>query len=84
MPLVVVFYMYFFLNENDDVLIRIEFVCIGWQQVSIGKLILETKIWINISPGNGLLPDGTKSLPDLTSLSSSDILMRAISQEIPQ
>ena len=23
-----------------------------------------TEIWVNIGPGNGLLPDGTKSLPD--------------------
>ena len=28
------------------------------------KLIMATEIWINIGSGNGLLPDGTKPLPE--------------------
>ena len=44
--------------------------------------------WVNIGSGNGVLPDGTKPLPEpmliLTSVTSSDILLRAISQKISQ
>ena len=47
-----------------------------------------TEIWVNFGSGNGLLPDGTKPLPEpmLTDhhLKSSDIHSRAISQEMPQ
>ena len=46
-----------------------------------------TEIWVNIGSGNGLLPDGTKPLlePMLTSsVRSSDIHLRASSQELPQ
>ena len=49
---------------------------------------MATKIWVNIGSGNGLLPDGTKPLPepnvDLSSVKSSGIHLRAILQEIPQ
>ena len=48
---------------------------------------MATEIWVNIGSGNGLLPDGTKPLPepvDWSSVKSSDIHIRAISQEIPQ
>ena len=46
-------------------------------------------IWINIGSGNGLLPDGTKPLPEpmlteWSSVKSTDIHIRAISQEMPQ
>ena len=47
-----------------------------------------TKIWVNFGSGNGLLPDGTKPLPEpmLTphQLCLSRIHLSAISQEIPQ
>ena len=47
-----------------------------------------TKIWVKIGSGNGLLPDGTKPLPEpmLTdaSVKASDIHIRAISQEMLQ
>ena len=43
---------------------------------------MATENWVNIGSGNGLLPNGTKPLPepmlDLSSVSSSDILLRAI------
>ena len=51
---------------------------------------MATEIWVNIGPGNnGLLPNGTKQLPEpmLTyhpSVSSSDIHLMAITQVIPQ
>ena len=47
---------------------------------------MATEIWVNIGSGNGLLPDGAKPLPDhvdWSSRKSSDIHIRAISQEIP-
>ena len=47
-----------------------------------------TEIWVNIGSGNGLLPDGTKPLPEPMlndhQWSPSDIHIRAISQEMPQ
>ena len=47
-----------------------------------------TEIWVNIGSGNGLVPDGIKPLPetnvDWSSVDSSDIHIRAISQEMPQ
>ena len=46
-----------------------------------------TWIWVNIDSGNALLPDGTKPLPEPmldSSIRSSDIHPRAISQKIPQ
>ena len=48
------------------------------------------QILVNTDSGNGLLPDGTKPLPeymiydDLSSVRSRDNHLRAISQEIPQ
>ena len=51
---------------------------------------MATEIWVNIGSGNGLLPDGTKPLPEpkLTdhwwSPLSSDIHIRTISQEMHQ
>ena len=47
---------------------------------------MATEIWVNIGSGNGLVPDGTKPLPEpmLTFLQSSDIHIRAISQEMSQ
>ena len=44
------------------------------------------EIWVNIGSGNGLLPDGTKPLPEpmLTDHQWSDIYITAISQEMPQ
>ena len=48
---------------------------------------MATEIWVNISSGNGLLPDGTKPLPEpmlTSSVRSSDIHLRASSQEITQ
>ena len=49
---------------------------------------MATEIWVNIGSGNGLLPDGTKPLPEpmLTDhhLKSSDIHIWIISQEMPQ
>ena len=47
---------------------------------------MATEIWVNISSGNGLLPDGTKPLPEpmLTDHQSSDNQLRAISQKLPQ
>ena len=52
---------------------------------------MATEIWVSIGSGNGLLPDGTKPLPEhaepmLTDhrLKSSDIHSRAMSQEMPQ
>ena len=47
-----------------------------------------TEIWVNIGSGNGLLPDGTKPSPEpmltWSSVKSSDINIREISQEMPQ
>ena len=44
---------------------------------------MATEIWVNIGSGNGLLPDGTKPLPepnvDISSVRSSGIRLRAIS-----
>ena len=49
---------------------------------------MATEIWVNLDSGNGLLPDDTKPLPEpmLTDhqWNSSDIHIRAISQEMPQ
>ena len=47
---------------------------------------MATEIWVNTGSGNGLLPDSTKPLPEpmLTDHQSSDIHIRAISQEMPQ
>ena len=51
---------------------------------------MATEIWVNIGLGNGLLPDGTKPLPEPmlidhdSSVKSNDIHIRAISQEMPQ
>ena len=50
---------------------------------------MATDIGVNIGSGNGLLPDGTKPLPepvltDHQQSPGSDILIRAISQEMPQ
>ena len=49
---------------------------------------MAVEIWVNIGSANGLLPDGTKPLPetnvDWSSRKSSDIHIRAISQEMPQ
>ena len=49
---------------------------------------MAAEIWINIGSANGLLPDGTKPLPEpmLTDhqWSPSDIHIRAILQEMPQ
>ena len=43
-------------------------------------------IWVNIGPSNGLLPAGTKPLPErmLTYNQSDDVRSRVISQEIAQ
>ena len=43
------------------------------------------QIWVNTGSGNGLLPGGTKPLPELmlTDHQSSDIHIRAISQKMP-
>ena len=43
--------------------------------------------WVNIGSGNGLVPDGTKPLPEpmltnQSSVRSDDIHLREISQEI--
>ena len=44
------------------------------------------EIWVNIGPGNGLLPDGTKAITwtnvDLLSTKSCDIHLRANSHEM--
>ena len=45
---------------------------------------MATEICINIDFCNGLLCDDTKPLTDLPSARSSDIHLRAISEEIPQ
>ena len=49
---------------------------------------MAAEIWVNIGSGNGLLPDGTKPLPEpvLTDhqWSPSDIHIREISREMPQ
>ena len=49
---------------------------------------MATEIWVNIGSGNGLLPDGTKPLPEpmLTDhhLKTSDIHSWAISLEMSQ
>ena len=45
-------------------------------------------IWVNIDSGNGLLPDGTKPLPetnvDLSSVKPCDISIRRIAHDIPR
>ena len=47
-----------------------------------------SQTWVNIGSGDGLLPDGTKPLPEpmfaLSSENTSDIHLRAISQEMHQ
>ena len=44
-----------------------------------------TEIWVNIGSDNGLVPNGTKTLPEpISTVRSSDIHLRAISQEITQ
>ena len=47
---------------------------------------MATKIWFDISSGKGLLLGGIKPLPEpmLTGHQSSNIHIRAISQEMPQ
>ena len=49
---------------------------------------MATEIWVNIGSGNGLLPDGTKPLPEPMlsdhQLNPLDIHIRAISQQMPQ
>ena len=49
---------------------------------------MATEIWVNIGLGNGLVPGGTKPLPEpvLTDHQRSPVtfILRAISQEIPQ
>ena len=51
---------------------------------------MATEIWVNIGSSNGLVPDGTKPLPESwanvawSSAKSSDIHIGAISQEKPQ
>ena len=69
-------------------LIQILFQC-HWL---INSLVPGDAIWrqrLNIGSGNGMLPDGTKPLPepmnvDLSSVRLSDIHLWAILQEIPQ
>ena len=46
-----------------------------------------TEIWVNIGSGNGLLPDGTKPLPEpvfTDHVKSNDIHIGKISQGMPQ
>ena len=47
-----------------------------------------SEIWVNIGSNNGLLPDGTKPLPkpmfEWSSVKSTNIHIRAISQDMPQ
>ena len=43
---------------------------------------MATKIWVNISSGNDLLPDGTKPLPEPLPVNSSDIHLRTILQKM--
>ena len=45
---------------------------------------MSTKVWVNIGSGNGLMPDGTKPLPEPMLTYHSDIHLTAISQEMPQ
>ena len=48
---------------------------------------MATEIWVNIGSGNGLVPDGTKPLPEpmLTDhQKSTDIHIRVISQKMSQ
>ena len=47
---------------------------------------MTTEIWVNIGSGNGSLPDQaiTWTKVDWSSLKSSDIHIRAISQKMPQ
>ena len=49
---------------------------------------MATEIWVNIGSGNGLLPDGTKPLPEPLlndhQWSPVKIYIRASSQEMPQ
>ena len=49
---------------------------------------MATEIWVNIGSANGLLPDGNQAITwtnvDWSSAKSSDIHIRAISQEMPQ
>ena len=48
---------------------------------------IATEIWVNIGSGNGLLPDGTKPLPERMLSNhqrSCGICLRAISQEMRQ
>ena len=60
-------------------------VCVNSAQFMAWWYILVIKIWVNISSGNGLLPDGTKRLPEpvLTYINVVLwILPRAISQDM--
>ena len=43
---------------------------------------MATEIWVNIGSGNGLLPDGTKPLPE--PMLTDHQYIKAISQEMPQ
>ena len=49
---------------------------------------MATEIWVNIGSGNGLLPVRQQAITwtnvDWSSVKSSDIHIRAISQEMPQ
>ena len=51
-------------------------------------MLYGAEIWVNIGSGNGLLPDGTKPLPEpmLTDHQQSPVIFmwEHISQEIPQ
>ena len=37
--------------------------CVPLSVLSVDKMLLKTRNLANIGPGNGLLPDGTKPLP---------------------
>ena len=73
----------------DYAMCKINFIAI--RQIQLNSLWhhMATEIWVNTGSGNGLLPDGTKPLPepmltDWSSVKSSDIHIRAISEEMPQ
>ena len=57
-------------SRRYDVTLCKNFVTVVPQSKISRKLIvpwwrhMETQIWVNISPGNGLLPDDTKPLPE--------------------
>ena len=55
-----------------------------WLIVALRRQMV-TEIWVNIGSGNGLLPDGTKPLPDAMDFSlvkCFGIHLRAVSQEL--